>query len=88
MTAVLETTCEYAVDPLGIDQARPRFTWILESDRRGQVQAAYQVLVASSPTTWATRPQRLCRFGRFMRRALGEIAPPLAATDDNSRQVH
>ena len=44
-----ELTCEYAANPLGIDEARPRFTWILESERRGQIQAAYQVLVAGSP---------------------------------------
>ncbi|MCK4376501.1 MAG: alpha-L-rhamnosidase N-terminal domain-containing protein, partial [Candidatus Brocadiae bacterium] len=40
--------CEYAVNPLGIDAAQPRFSWLLESDRRGQVQTAYQVLVASA----------------------------------------
>ena len=41
-------TCEYAVDPLGVDVARPRFGWILKSDTRGQVQSAYQILVAGS----------------------------------------
>ena len=40
--------CEYAVNPLGIDTPRPRFSWILESARRGQKQSAYQVLVAGS----------------------------------------
>ncbi len=40
--------CEYAVNPLGIDAAQPRFSWLLESDRRGQVQTAYRVLVAST----------------------------------------
>ena len=47
--AVAETFCEYAVNPLGIDAAQPRFTWVLGSDRRGTMQQAYQVLVASSP---------------------------------------
>ncbi len=41
-------TCEYAVNPLGIDASRPRFSWVLESNRRGQMQAAYQILVAGS----------------------------------------
>jgi len=45
---VAEMGCEYAVNPLGIDAAQPRFSWMLESTRRGQMQAAYQVLVASS----------------------------------------
>jgi alpha-L-rhamnosidase len=48
-TAVAETTCEYALNPVGIDVRQPRFTWVLESGRRGTMQRAYQVLVASSP---------------------------------------
>jgi len=47
--AVMETSCEYAVNPLGIDAAQPRFTWVLDSKRRGVMQQAYQVLVASLP---------------------------------------
>ncbi len=41
--------CEYLVDPLGIDAVKPRVSWILDSDRRGEKQAAYQIIVASSP---------------------------------------
>jgi alpha-L-rhamnosidase len=33
--------CEYRQDPLGIDAAKPRLSWILDSDR----QSAYQVVV-------------------------------------------
>ncbi|MFO7169402.1 MAG: glycoside hydrolase family 78 protein [Chloroflexota bacterium] len=40
--------CEHLVNPLGLDIARPRLSWIVESDRRGQRQTAYQILVASS----------------------------------------
>ena len=40
--------CEYAADPLGIDVPRPRFSWTLASEERGQVQTAYRILVASS----------------------------------------
>ena len=43
-----ELWCEYAVAPLGIDVTEPRFTWILSSRKRGQVQSAYRVLVVSS----------------------------------------
>jgi alpha-L-rhamnosidase len=43
-----ELCCEYAVDPLGIDVAAPRFSWILGAAQRGQVQSAYRILVASS----------------------------------------
>lgn len=44
----LELSCEYVTDPIGVDVKKPRFSWILESDQRGQMQSAYQILVASS----------------------------------------
>jgi alpha-L-rhamnosidase len=45
--------CEYRKDPLGIDAVRPRLSWQIASDRRGDRQTAYQVLVASSPEALA-----------------------------------
>ena len=47
MTAV-NLRCEYRSRPLGIDVKRPRLSWFLESEIRGQKQKAYRVLVASS----------------------------------------
>ena len=41
--------CEYLKDPLGIDAAKPRLSWIIKDDERGQKQTAFQILVASSP---------------------------------------
>ncbi len=40
--------CEYTSNPLGIDVSSPRFSWVLDHSERGQLQSAYQVLVASS----------------------------------------
>ncbi len=40
--------CEYLKDPLGIEVMRPRLSWIITSNERGQKQTAYRVLVASS----------------------------------------
>ncbi|HXI69114.1 MAG TPA: family 78 glycoside hydrolase catalytic domain, partial [Verrucomicrobiae bacterium] len=40
--------CEYLHDPRGIDAASPRLSWIITSSRRGEMQTAYQVLVAST----------------------------------------
>ena len=40
--------CEYLDNPIGIDITKPRLSWRVESDARGQVQTAYRVLVASS----------------------------------------
>jgi alpha-L-rhamnosidase len=39
--------CEYLVDPFGIDVARPRLSWVVESSARGAKQVAYQLLAAS-----------------------------------------
>src|ERR1019366_4843910 len=40
--------CEYLTNPLGIDAAQPRLSWILSSSQRNERQTAYQILVASS----------------------------------------
>ncbi|HEV2693325.1 MAG TPA: family 78 glycoside hydrolase catalytic domain [Verrucomicrobiae bacterium] len=40
--------CEYLVNPPGVDVASPRLGWLVDSDRRGEKQTAYQILVASS----------------------------------------
>ena len=47
-TTVCTLRCEDLDDPLGIDAARPRLSWIVASDQRGQRQTAYQILVAST----------------------------------------
>ncbi len=39
--------CEYLANPLGLDELRPRLSWIVESGERGQRQTACRVLVAS-----------------------------------------
>ncbi len=40
--------CEYLVNPLGVDSLQPRLNWTLDSKARGQMQTAYQILVAGS----------------------------------------
>ena len=40
--------CEYLENPLGINAAQPRLSWILDSTERGQKQTAYQILVGAS----------------------------------------
>jgi len=44
----LKLRCEYRANPRGLDALAPRLSWIVSSDRRGERQSAYQVLVASS----------------------------------------
>ena len=38
---------EYMVEPRGVDEPQPRFSWALASDDRGQAQTAYQIVVKS-----------------------------------------
>jgi len=40
--------CEYQSNPIGIDILSPRFSWMINDPRRGAVQSAYQILVAST----------------------------------------
>ena len=51
---VANLRCEYLKEPIGIDFAKPRLSWVVEggdqrTEDRGQKQIAYQVLVASTP---------------------------------------
>ena len=48
MITPFKMQCEYAVDPVGVDTRRPRFSWLLRAQARGQRQSAYRILVASS----------------------------------------
>ncbi|ABW01021.1 alpha-L-rhamnosidase [Caldivirga maquilingensis] len=45
---IIDARVEFTVNPLGIDESKPRFSWILEHEERGQYQSAYRVIVSSS----------------------------------------
>lgn len=46
MLIVKKIRCEYRKNPMGIDVAVPRFSWQLESEERGVLQAAYRIQAA------------------------------------------
>jgi hypothetical protein len=50
---VNDPRCERLQDPLGIDMPQPALGWSVESGTRGDVQTAYQVLVAPTPALLA-----------------------------------
>lgn len=56
--------CEYLVDPVGIDETRPRLSWIIESQRRGARQTAWQVQAASTAEALAAGKADLWDSGR------------------------
>ena len=64
MTSADRLRCEYQNNPLGVDVAKPRLSWIVQSDERGQKQTAYQVLVASTPEALARDQGDLWDSGR------------------------
>ncbi|HVG17188.1 MAG TPA: alpha-L-rhamnosidase N-terminal domain-containing protein, partial [Chitinophagaceae bacterium] len=39
-------SCEYLVNPLGIDIAKPRLSWTLVSRERNQNQSAYEIIIS------------------------------------------
>ena len=45
LLSIANLRCEYKVDPIGIDVARPRLSWQLRSAARGVAQSAYQAQV-------------------------------------------
>ena len=74
--------CEYLVNPLGIDATNPRLSWIINSSRRGERQAAYQILVASTPELLAKGQGDLWDTGKVQSDETTQIAyqgQPLAS---------
>jgi len=48
---VMDLRCEYRINPLGLDERKPRLSWRLESTRRGERQTAYQIQAARTLET-------------------------------------
>ena len=56
--------CEYRENPLGVDLAQPRLSWIVQSDQRGEAQTGWQILAASSTELLAENKGDLWDSGR------------------------
>src|SRR5579884_666519 len=59
--------CEYRINPLGIDVAQPRLSWMVAPARptdRGVRQAAYHILVATTPELLAAAKGDLWDTGK------------------------
>jgi len=70
----IELTCEYAVNPLGIDIPKPRFGWLLTSSERDVMQSAYRILVASSEDRLAADEGDLWDSGKIDSRRSVNVA--------------
>lgn len=46
----VQLTCEYRINPSGIDQRLPKLSWQISTNKRNWHQTAYQIIVASDTT--------------------------------------
>ena len=51
--AVYGLTCEYKVNPLGIDSQQPRLSWKIHSGQNNVVQTAYEIRVSTEQNKWS-----------------------------------
>jgi alpha-L-rhamnosidase len=63
-TVPVRLLCENRVDPVGIDEPRPRLSWQVASTRRAAAQSAYQILVASQEALLAKNQGDLWDTGK------------------------
>lgn len=64
MTTIDHLICEYRRNPLGIDIAKPRLGWQLQTSRRGARQTAYHLLAATTPERLSTGQTDLWDSGK------------------------
>ncbi|WP_345232655.1 glycoside hydrolase family 78 protein [Olivibacter ginsenosidimutans] len=50
--SLYDLTCEYQVNPLGIDQSHPRLSWKIRSDEMDVFQTAYEIRVTTDPKSF------------------------------------
>ncbi|CAM3377680.1 alpha-L-rhamnosidase [Paenibacillus lupini] len=48
MEKIIRLRCEYNYNPIGVQTRKPRFSWELNSSKRGRRQAAYQIIVSEN----------------------------------------
>jgi len=64
-TVVTNLRCEYLSNPLGVDVVKPRFSWYIESPKRGYTQSACRILVSSSPGMFKKRKNIIWDSGKI-----------------------
>lgn len=66
LSAPANLRCEYRVDPLGIDERSPRLSWEMVDSRRGAMQSAYHILVATDVEKLAADDGNLWDTGKVL----------------------
>ena len=63
---IRETRCESGINPIGIDQTYPKFSWIAEGAERGKKQTAYQIIVDSNKQNIDNNSGELWNSGKII----------------------
>ena len=63
---IRETRCESGINPIGIDQTYPKFSWITEGAERGKKQTAYQIIVDSNKQNIDNNSGELWNSGKII----------------------
>ena len=61
---VTDLTCEYLENPLGIDANVPTLGWKMQSQERGELQSAYEILVAANENDLQNEKKLLWKSGK------------------------
>ncbi len=78
----VELRCEYRIDPIDVDTAAPRLSWVIESSERGCRQSAYRIIAAKTPAALKAERGDLWDSGRVESDASAHVpygGPPLAS---------
>jgi alpha-L-rhamnosidase len=62
---IVNLKCEYIVNPLGIDEPHPRFTWQMADDRQGAEQTAYELFMGTDSIGVANRRGNVWNSGKI-----------------------
>ncbi|SHM29821.1 glycoside hydrolase family 78 protein [Flavobacterium saccharophilum] len=62
--------CEHLVNPLGIDVAQPRFSWLLKSNKDDVVQIAYQIQIAADSIALVKEKELVWTTGKVASEAM------------------
>jgi alpha-L-rhamnosidase len=63
---VSDLRCEYVANPIGMDVLSPRLSWRIESEKRGILQSAYQIIVADSPENLVQNNNNIWNSGKVV----------------------
>lgn len=83
LTIIEQLMVEYRVNPLGIDNSNPRFSWRMDSRKPGARQRAYRILVATNKALLTPEAADIWDSGRIHSDrsvAVRYEGPPLAAS--------